>query len=149
MYFSRKPRSQRGDVLLEALISVLVMGFIGAGTAYAVGRMTVSAKNTRVDGVAASQMRLLLQQYGSTLCPGQANNAQAKITLPLTNTSYPVQVQCLPGSSITVGGIAVTQPSSVVLCIPQSNTAFDGSIVVGTDASAIATGVTACATKQS
>ncbi|HKT26596.1 hypothetical protein [Dyella sp.] len=144
MFSCRKPRAQRGDVLLEALIAVLVMGFIGAGTAYAVSRMEVSSKYTRVDGVAASQMRLLLQQYGSTLCPGQANNNQARITLPLTNTSYAVTVQCPAGSSITVGGIAVTQPSSVVLCIPSPTDGFDGSIVVGTDASAIATGVAAC-----
>ena len=136
--------SQRGDVLLEALISVLVMSFIGAGTMYATTRMQVGAKNTRINGVAASQMRLLLQQYGASLCPGQSNSSFAKVVLPLTNTVHPVTVQCLAPESVTIGGVAVTQPSSVVLCIPKTDTAFEGSVMVGTDTSAMAKAQKAC-----
>ncbi|GLQ94182.1 type II secretion system protein [Dyella acidisoli] len=138
-YRNRK-RTQRGDVLLEALIAVLVMSFIGAGTLYATTRMEVGAKNARLDGVAASQMRLLLQQYGSSLCPGQANSSQAKVTLPLINKLYTVNVQCPAATSITVGGVVITQPSSVVLCIPHavSDTVLEGTVMVGTDTAAMA-----------
>ncbi|MFC3653631.1 hypothetical protein ACFONN_18895 [Dyella humi] len=145
MYSCRdRKKSQRGDVLLEALISVLVMSFIGAGTIYATTRMEVGAKNARLDGIAASQMRLMLQQYGSSLCPGQSNNSLAKVVLPLTNTVHPVTVQCLSAASVTIGGVSVTQPSSVVLCIPHSDTAFEGSIMVGTDTTAMIQAQSAC-----
>lgn len=133
-----RKKTQRGDVLLEALIAVLVMSFIGAGTMYATTRMEVGAKNERLDGIAASQMRLLLQQYGSSLCPAQANNSLAKVVLPLTNTTHPVTVLCASAASITVGGVAITQPSSVVLCIPNTDKAFEGTVLVGTDTAAMA-----------
>ena len=145
MYYCRnRKKSQRGDVLLEALISVLVMSFIGAGTIYATTRMEVGAKNARLDGVAASQMRLILQQYGESLCPGQTNNSLAKVVLPLSNTVHPVTVQCLPAASVNVGGVSVTQPSSVVLCIPHTDTVFEGSIMVGTDTTAMVKAQSAC-----
>lgn len=145
MYRCRNRKaSQRGDVLLEALISVLVMSFIGAGTMYATTRMQVGAKNARLDGIAASQMRLLLQQYGASLCPGQGNSSFAKVVLPLTDTVHPVTVQCPASTPVTIGGVAVTQPSSVVLCIPRTDTAFEGSIMVGTDTNAMAKAHKSC-----
>lgn len=84
-------------MLLEALICVLIMSIIGAGTAYLTARMNVSAKNVRVNGAAVAQMRVLLQQYGSTLCDGATNSGQASVMLPKSFVTQQLQVHCSTG----------------------------------------------------
>jgi type II secretory pathway pseudopilin PulG len=130
----RESNKQRGDVLLEALICVLIMSIIGAGTAYITSRMNVSAKNVRVNGAAVAQMRVLLQQYGPTLCDGATNSSKAAVMLPVTFSSQQLQVKCSTGDTVTVGGVAVAQPAKVVLCVPKdAGSKFEGSIKVGSD----------------
>jgi hypothetical protein len=125
-------RSQRGDVLLEALVSVLIMSIIGAGTAYITSRVALSAATVQVNGAAVTQMRVLLQQYGPTLCSGSANNSMAKVIMP---TSYGIQqltVQCPAASAVTINGVSVASPSNVVLCVPQSGgVLFTNAVMVG------------------
>ncbi|MBE1161862.1 hypothetical protein [Dyella acidiphila] len=128
-------RKQRGDVLLEALISVLIMSIIGAGTAYITSRMAISAKNVRTNGAAVTQMRVLLQQYGPGLCSGAGNNGMATVVMPVNFSAHQLDVQCSTPGNVTVGGLAVAQPASVVLCVPGSNGgSFEGAIKVGSDA---------------
>lgn len=134
-YRSRKVRSQRGDVLLEALMAVLIMSIIGAGTAYVTSRIAVSAKNVRTSGAAVAQMRVLLQQYGPALCTGAANNSMAKVVLPVTYGVQPLTVQCPAASAVTINGLSVSSPANVVLCVPASKGGmFPGEVLVGGDA---------------
>jgi type II secretory pathway pseudopilin PulG len=116
-------KRQRGDVLLEALISVLVMSIIGAGTAYITAKMAISAENVRVNGAAVTQMRMLLQQYGPGLCSGSANSGMASVIMPANYSVQQLNVQCSTTGTATVGGISVSQPTSVVLCAPASASA--------------------------
>jgi Tfp pilus assembly protein PilV len=137
-YRSLKPRSQRGDVLLEALISVLIMSIIGAGTAYITSRVALSAATVRVNGAAVTQMRVLLQQYGPTLCSGSANNSMAKVIMPANYSTQQLTVQCPTASAVTINGIAVTPPSNVVLCVPQNAGAlFTNTVMVGSSGTAV------------
>ena len=129
-----KPRAQRGDVLLEALVSVLIMSVIGAGTAYVTSRIAVSAKNVRTSGAAVTQMRVLLQQYGPTLCTGAANNSMAKVIMPVNYGVQQLTVQCPAAGAITINGLSVSSPSNVVLCVPASNGGiFPGEVLVGSN----------------
>lgn len=136
-YRSRNNRRQRGDVLLEALMAVLIMSIIGAGTAYVTSRVAVSAKNVRTSGAAITQMRVLLQQYGPALCTGAANNSMAKVVLPVTYGVQPLTVQCPTASAVTINGLSVASPSNVVLCVPASNGGvFPGEMLVGSSTTA-------------
>jgi type II secretory pathway pseudopilin PulG len=133
-YPSRRTRRQRGDVLLEALMAVLIMSIIGAGTAYVTSRIAVSAKNVRTSGAAVTQMRVLLQQYGPALCTGAADNSMAKVVLPVSYGVQPLTVQCPAASAVTINGLSVTSPSNVVLCVPASNGGvFPGEVLVGSN----------------
>ncbi len=119
-------------MLLEALISVLLMSIIGAGTAYVASRIVVGAKNARVDGVAVSQMRMLLQHYGPELCPKASDNALAKVVLP-DSSEHMLEVKCPGASTVKVGGLVVSQPSTVVLCTRPDDVMFNGRLRVGDD----------------
>jgi Tfp pilus assembly protein PilV len=134
-YRSLKARNQRGDVLLEALISVLIMSIIGAGTAYITSRVALSAATVRVNGAAVSQMRMLLQQYGPTLCSGSANNSMAKVIMPVNYGVQQLTVQCPAAGAVTINGLSVSSPSNVVLCVPANNGGiFPGEVLVGSNA---------------
>jgi Tfp pilus assembly protein PilV len=127
-------KRQRGDVLLEALISVLVMSIIGAGTAYITAKMAISAENVRINGAAVTQMRTLLQQYGPGLCSGSANSSMASVIMPANFSVQQLDVQCSTTNKVTVGGISVSQPTSVVLCTPSSaSSPFKMAVKVGSD----------------
>lgn len=111
----RDPHRQRGDVLIEALIAVLLSSIIGAGTAYLTSRMVLSAKNQRLDGIAAQQMRELLQRYGDTLCAGGGNHDKARVLAP--NGSFNrIRVVCTPGAVATFNGVSVHGTTTVMLC---------------------------------
>ncbi|MBT2119823.1 type II secretion system GspH family protein [Dyella sp. LX-66] len=137
-------RRQRGDVLLESLIAVLITAIIGAGTAYMTTRLTISAKDQRLEGIAAQQMRELLQRYGASLCTGGANQGLAKLRShdgELTD----LQVICADGAARTVNGISVQGTTQVLLCTSAdpAGSSSAPSIAVGTG------DVTACASTKS
>jgi type II secretory pathway pseudopilin PulG len=130
----RNASRQRGDILLEALISVLVMSVIGAGTAYITSKMAIGAKNVRVNGAAVTQMRMLLQQYGPGLCSGAANSSMASVVMPASFSVQQLNVQCSTTNTVTVGGLSVSQPTSVVLCAPASaGGLFEVTVKVGSN----------------
>ena len=136
-------RRQRGDVLLEALIAVLITAIIGAGTAYMTGRLAISAKDQRLEGIASQQMRELLQRYGASLCPGGANQGMARLRSP-NGTLSTLQVICADGAARTVNGISVQGTTQVLLCTgadPAGNSSAP-SIAVGNG------DVTACASSD-
>lgn len=134
-YPYRDVRKARGDALLESLICVLIMAIIGAGSTYIASRMNVSARQTRANGAATTQMRVLLQQYGATLCPGAASHSRAAVILPGSYAHQSLDVKCTEGMKVSVGGVSIDQPSSVVLCVPKDSAGqFEGTIKVGNNA---------------
>ena len=61
-------RRQRGTALLESMLGVAILAFMGAGTAQIAARIAVGQRELRVEGIALAQMRQMLVAGGSTLC---------------------------------------------------------------------------------
>ena len=121
-------QKQRGDMLLEALIAMVLLAVVGVGPAFIAARMAVSHQQMNTTNNAVLQLRNLLLAQGGALC----GTTQ---TLSLVSTSLPVTIACSNRSSVSIGGKtleASSLPSRVVLSV-QSSTLFggDGSIVVG------------------
>jgi len=91
-------RKQRGDMLLEALISMLLLGVLGLGLSYAGARVIVQQRYAHTQDLALSQMRATLESQGlQTLCAGtvgplQIGTTQVTPTLQCTKQSVTVTV---------------------------------------------------------
>lgn len=137
--YSAGPRRQRGDVLMESLIGVVLMSVIGLGVTYATSRTLVSQRDMNVQNLAVAQMRNVLQQYGTTLCPGGTNTAKAVLNLPaaVSSSTLNLDVTCSAAPTVVVQGVTVdssqTVPlKNVVLSTQETNRSlFSGIIKVG------------------
>lgn len=114
---------QRGDALLESLISVALTGIVGLGCTYAASRITMAQTREAVQTAAVHQLRNLLQTTpAATLC----SSAQA---ITVANTSYTVTVSCST-PTVTVGGTSIASasvPSSVSLSVGGLSSLIGGS----------------------
>jgi hypothetical protein len=118
---------QRGDILLEALIGILLMAIIGLGLVYVTSRVAVSQKDMNLQSLAIAQLRDLLQRNGAgiNLCSGSP-----QISLPSIGTLSVTVAGCSTTASATVGGQAVTGIASP-LTLSVSNAALGGEVSVG------------------
>src|SRR5690606_14568354 len=72
--------SQKGGMLIESLIGMLILSLIGGGVMHATARMTSSQHEMTINHLAVSQMRTMLMtraDAGADLCSGAHT-----ITLP-------------------------------------------------------------------
>lgn len=95
------PRKQRGDVLLESLIGVVLTGILGAGMAQVASRIAVSQHDAKRENLVMEQLRGRLQGDGLALC----ESTEVVLSLPGTEApragvtcAQPVQV------SVTIEG---------------------------------------------
>ncbi|WP_437882451.1 hypothetical protein [Pseudomonas sp. LRF_L74] len=58
---SSEPHCQRGDILLESLIGMLLMSIIGLGLVYTTSRVSVSQKDMNLHNLVVSKLREELQ----------------------------------------------------------------------------------------
>lgn len=124
---------------MESLIGVVLMSIIGLGVTYATSRVLVSQRDMNVQNLAVAQMRNLLQQYGTTLCSGQTNNAKAVLSLPvaLADSTLNLDVSCSTAPTVVVQGVTIDSTKTlalknVVLSTQETNrTLFGGIIKVG------------------
>lgn len=72
--FSRN--AQRGDVLLEALVGVVITALIGAGMAHVTARIVNNQHDTAVDALVVNELRNVMQVSGVDLCSDTAPLAQ-------------------------------------------------------------------------
>ncbi|NKF21177.1 type IV pilus modification PilV family protein [Solimonas marina] len=122
-------RRQRGDMLLEALIGTLLIGIVGLGMSYTASRVMVGQRYQNAQGIAISQMRALMQRYGTTLC---TDDSLAVITMP-PDRQLGVDVQCDALLSVKINSIDLTVLPSAVKLSVTSPELFGGvgTIVVG------------------
>ena len=106
--------SQRGGVLLEALIGVFLTCTIGAGTLHITSRIVKGMHELRAEGMALVQMRQLLADSGADLCGGSA----ASLELPDGTEVDLETVECsdeLPTFTITPDVNDPDAPASVTV----------------------------------
>ncbi|HUY04458.1 MAG TPA: hypothetical protein VMV33_14345 [Rhodocyclaceae bacterium] len=116
-------------MLIDAVIGVLIMSIVGAGTAYVASRVEVGSRDLRAGNIAITHMRELLHQYGPSLCPDGANHGKAQVTMP-DGSSHSLQVTCTAMSAATVAGLTVKQPTAVTLCTKSSDKTLFGAVPV-------------------
>lgn len=125
------PTRQRGDILLESLIGILLMAIIGLGITYAASRAAVSQRDMKLQNIVVSQMRSLLEQNGASLCT--TNAALLVVSIPTQSSTLPILATCTSAPAVTVGTAAPLtggpQQSSVVLTTRATDTGIFGGII--------------------
>ncbi|MGY2236386.1 type IV pilus modification PilV family protein [Pseudomonas gingeri] len=131
--FDPHPGRQRGDVLLESLIGILLMAIVGLGITYAASRAAVSQRDMKLQNIVVNQMRSLLEQNGALLC--STNAALLVVSLPTQTSPLPIVATCTSAPAVTVGTSTLsggTPQSAVVLTTrTQDSSLFGGVIRVG------------------
>ena len=87
---------QRGDILLEALVGVLIAALAAGGIAHLAGRVNDSQRQAKVEQLALEQMRNKLHDDGVTLC-----GTTPSLTLP-GNLTPTIDVPCSDATPVTV-----------------------------------------------
>ncbi|WP_017902346.1 hypothetical protein [Pseudomonas asplenii] len=122
---------QRGDVLLESLIGVLLMATIGLGITYASSRAAISQRDMKLQNIVVNQMRSLLEQNGALLC----SKSSITISIPTQTDPVPITATCTSAPTVTVGTSTLTggTPQSTVVLTTRSkdSSLFGGIIRVG------------------
>ena len=72
------PRRQRGDMMLEALVGVLITSIIGAGLAHVVANVMNSQRDAKVENLMVERLRDSLHGQGVALC----GSTTLEISLP-------------------------------------------------------------------
>ncbi|MHA3061754.1 prepilin-type N-terminal cleavage/methylation domain-containing protein [Acinetobacter sp. ANC 4636] len=112
---------QKGSTLLEALVALLLTGIIALGGAVSIGKILQTHRQSNIQQIAVSQLRVLLQS-GSSLC-----TTTSTPTISVNNTTLNVSVTCTE-KSITVNGAAVTIKKPVLSVTDDS---LGGEVKVG------------------
>jgi len=137
----RRPRSQRGDALIEALVAIVLLGVIGLGQVYAVGRAMVAQKYQKGQSLAVQGIRADLQDKGvANSCPA---SGQATVTSSMTmgstltlsrNLQLPdMQKTCtVTPVTLTVNGVAKATSLPIVQYAVEADTLLGpGTLTVG------------------
>ena len=92
------PAKQRGEMLLEALVAVLVTSIIAAGLAHMQARVMDSQRATKLERLVVVQLRDQMQTAGTSLC------GAGTLALPLApDLERTATVACGPGPTLEVG----------------------------------------------
>ena len=131
---------QRGDVLLEALVGVLITALLGASMAHVAGRVAAGQHEARVANLSVEQLRHTLQMDGLALCDAGGTSIVAPWT---AQGEQPVIVQCAPGADVALAfgsgaSATVTTPPEVSLRVPVR--ALEGTAAQAPDAAPLVLG---------
>lgn len=120
--------TQRGDVLLESLVGILLVGILGAGIAHVASRISVSQHDAKLENLVAERLRDRLQRDGLTLCDAPA--------LPIDlaqDIEVAVTVDCKRTGNVEVGVAGALKTVPMPRQITLRATPDDqGAIEVGT-----------------
>ena len=132
-----RPARQRGGVLIEALVGVLLTGLLGAGMLHVGGQLAGRQADLRTETLAMVEMRRLLRTRGEGLCDAPGGHR-----VDIAGRQVPIQVECQdapPTVGIAAPGagtLSVQAPRAVVLRVAARDLgtgAADGPpLVVGT-----------------
>lgn len=113
-------RGQRGDMLIDALVSVLLAAILSLGLAYGVAQIIRLQRTSITEGVAISYMRNVLMVKGvSNMCNGSVTPPSISYYLGSTTLrSVSLSVNCTTPSSVTISvaggdaGLSQTLPAA-------------------------------------
>ena len=98
-------KNQKGDMLLEALISIVLMAIVAVGITFALSRVAVNLRDTKVHVSVVNDLRqILLNIPHADLCTG---SGKYMATINGDNVEITVQ-NCNERLAIEVDGDAVT-----------------------------------------
>lgn len=127
---------QRGEMLVEALVGVLLTGLLGAGMMHVAGQLAGRQADLRAETLAMVEMRRLLRTQGEALCDSPGGHQ-----VSIGDRRVPIRVEC-EGTPPTVGiaapgagTLSVQAPRGVVLSVAAADLGdrADGTpLVVGT-----------------
>ncbi|MGE8232193.1 MAG: type IV pilus modification PilV family protein [Stenotrophomonas sp.] len=113
------PRRQRGDMMLEALVGVLITSIIGAGLAHVVANVMNSQRDAKVENLMVERLRDSLHGQGVGLC----GSATLEISLP-NGEARNAAVSCEPATAtLAMAGVerTVEAPQRVDLTVTASD----------------------------
>lgn len=104
--------NQRGGILIESLIGLLLLGLIGGGIMHTTARMAVAQRDMAVQTIAVSQMRTMLMTGKNATGTDICTNAPS-VQVPGSRDPVSLQVEgCEPVtmsiSGVTIGGTALS-----------------------------------------
>lgn len=121
--FSRPLSHQRGDVMLEALVGVLVAGLLGAGFAHMASGVLRTQHDAKVQNVVVQNLRSQLQTQGIALC----GSPDTIVPMP-AGTQVQATVACTPANvTVSVGSNAhpVVAPKQIALTVSAAGLGTD------------------------
>ncbi|TBU95898.1 type IV pilus modification PilV family protein [Phytopseudomonas dryadis] len=115
---SRFSDRQRGDILLESLIGMLLMAIVGLGLVYAASRVAVSQKDMNQQSIIVSQMRELLQnkdEREKLNCGGPTSTGLITVEVICGTASASIggTTQTVSTMALKKDGICVREPGGV------------------------------------
>ena len=114
------PRRQRGEMLLEALVGVLITSLIAAGLAHVQARLMTSQRATKVERLVVGQLREQLQTSGVNLCT--SGTVALELTSDLTRNAT---ITCgdVEQISVAIGGatVVVDAPRQVDMSVAAAD----------------------------
>jgi len=102
----RSSMFQRGGILIESLIGLLILGLIGGGIMHTTARMTVAQRDMTVQNIAVSQMRSILMS-GTTPAGGDVCVTAPTLQLPDSEDAVDVTVKGCGLAPMTISGITI------------------------------------------
>lgn len=126
--FSRRISLQKGEILMESLIGMVLMAIIGVGVVHVTSKMSVSQKDMRMQEIAVNQLRALLLNNKS----GAINICTTAPTVNLPGINpITAQVQgCNETTTASVNGVNVLNvPKPLVISVTHDQ--LGGQVVVG------------------
>jgi len=110
-----KLRNQRGGMLIESLVGMLIMGIIGGGIMHSTARMTASQREMAVNHIAVNQMRTMLMSR-STGAVDLCEQAPS-ISLPGAEEPLDVAVSGCAALPTSVSGVKIQGVDAPALTI--------------------------------
>lgn len=124
------PKRQKGSMILESLIGLLILGIIGGGILHTTARVATAQQELAVNNIAMNQLRSMLVSRASAsgdLCTGNHS-----LTLPGQTTATRIAVNGCTSANMSITGVqiggtalgaqTVTAVQPLVLEMGQGNT---------------------------
>lgn len=124
----RSLRLQKGDFLLESMISLVLISIVGLGEVHVAAKALKAQKDMRMQELAINQMRAALianSVGGYSLCPNVP-----VVTLPGNPVVQTAVSGCAATTSVVINGVTVNNVP-VPLSITANSDVFSGAIEVG------------------